>query len=531
MKTPIILAILASGAAALPKISRHGRYLYSEDGSRFFIKGISYQEAGTTTAVTDGGFPEPTDFTDPLSVGSACIRDVPFLQQLTVNAVRVYSVDSRLNHDNCMAALEAAGIYTIIDLSLPVNGSINRASPAWSTNLLGLYTQTIDAFSKYNNVLAYNIGNEIVTKVPETNTGPFIKAAARDIKAYLKSKGSSALVGYASTDGSGWRDPLAAYLSCGSEDTSLDLYGLNNYRWCGDSTFAASYAETETAFKNYNIPAYFSEYGCNTSPPRVWTEVAALFGPQMTDVWSGGLAFSYFPTVDNFGLVTIDGNTVTPSSEFQALKTQLSAVTFATTPSQSAAGATQYPTCAAPNANFLGSNTLPPTPNANACDCLTNTAFSCIFTPKTTNTSTIIGQLLDYGCSSLPGVGGSCAEIGADGAAGTYGKLSYCDPPTKLSYVMTEFYELSKRDGQTCNYSGNASIVSTAPSSTAAVHTAEDSCLSGATGVFTPAPVAPGKGPSPGSGNSKPGNGALNLYVGAGTLALSLVAGVVTLIL
>lgn len=33
--------------------------------------------------------------------------------QLTVNAIRVYSVDSSLNHDECMSALDAAGIYTM----------------------------------------------------------------------------------------------------------------------------------------------------------------------------------------------------------------------------------------------------------------------------------------------------------------------------------------------------------------------------------------------------------------------------------
>ena len=32
-------------------------------------------------------------------------------QKLTVNAVRVYSVDSALTHDDCMSQLNAAGIY------------------------------------------------------------------------------------------------------------------------------------------------------------------------------------------------------------------------------------------------------------------------------------------------------------------------------------------------------------------------------------------------------------------------------------
>jgi len=71
-----------------------------------------------------------------------------------------------------------------IDLALPLNGSIDRVSPTWSTNLLVEYTNTIDAFSKYNNVLAFNVGNEVVVE-NATAIAPYVKAAARDIKAYL----------------------------------------------------------------------------------------------------------------------------------------------------------------------------------------------------------------------------------------------------------------------------------------------------------------------------------------------------------
>jgi hypothetical protein len=35
-----------------------------------------------------GGFPEPSSFVDPLALGDACARDVPYLEQLGVNAVR-----------------------------------------------------------------------------------------------------------------------------------------------------------------------------------------------------------------------------------------------------------------------------------------------------------------------------------------------------------------------------------------------------------------------------------------------------------
>ena len=45
-----------------------------------------------------------------------------------------------------------------IDLSLPGTLSINRLAPTWTTDLLNSYIATIDAFAKYDNVLAYNVG-------------------------------------------------------------------------------------------------------------------------------------------------------------------------------------------------------------------------------------------------------------------------------------------------------------------------------------------------------------------------------------
>jgi len=69
-----------------------------------------------------------------------------------------------------------------IDLSLPLNGSIDRTSPAWTTNLLDLYIGTIEVFSKYDNVLAYNVGNEVANSNLTTVAAAFVKAAARDVK-------------------------------------------------------------------------------------------------------------------------------------------------------------------------------------------------------------------------------------------------------------------------------------------------------------------------------------------------------------
>lgn len=54
----------------------------------------------------------------------------------------------------------------------------------------------------------------------------YVKAAARDIKAYLRGVNSETLVGYAAVDGEPeFRNTLAEYLTCGEESIVVDLYG------------------------------------------------------------------------------------------------------------------------------------------------------------------------------------------------------------------------------------------------------------------------------------------------------------------
>jgi len=67
-----------------------------------------------------------------------------------------------------------------------------------------------------------------------------------------------------------------------------------------------------------------SEYGCIASN-RTFEEVSALYNTEMTGVFSGGLVYEYSEEGNGYGLVTIDGDTVTPSSEFTALESAFAA--------------------------------------------------------------------------------------------------------------------------------------------------------------------------------------------------------------
>lgn len=189
--------------------------------------------------------------------------------------------------------------------------------------------------------------------------------------------------------------------------------------------------------------AYFAEFGCITKPPRLWTETEALFGSQMTTVWSGGLAFSYFPSVSNdgqFGLVNIsaDGSTVTTGSDFNTLQTEYAKVSFINTPTQAAAPAAAFPSCAAPTSDFVAANVLPGTPSESACDCV-KSALSCEFTPATTNTSAIIGSLTDLACQFLGQASLNCNDISSNGTTGVFGVMAQCDPSELFSLQSIYF--------------------------------------------------------------------------------------------
>lgn len=522
-------AALATAVAALPQVTRKGRYLYTPDGSRFYIKGAAYQPQGQASNNPNDPFLEPSTFIDPLADSSGCARDVPYLTQLGVNVIRVYSVDNTQNHDSCMSALEQAGIYTMIDLSLPVNGSIDRSAPSWTTNLLDLYITTINSFSKYQNVLGYHVGNEVVISADGTGAAAFIKAAARDVKAYLKSKNYSGLVGYAAVDAdSSWLVPFANYLTCdpsgnNSGDTSIDIFGLNNYEWCGDATISV-YAEKNTAFANYNVAAYFSEYGCITSPPRLWTEVAALFSSSMTNVWSGGIAFSYFPAESGqgqFGMVNISGNTVTISTDFTRLAAQYTNSTPPNSPSQTSTTDSTYSSCPAQDTTFLASSSLPPTPNDPACNCL-ESGLACNFSPpagtNTTAVSVINGQLLGTACGLLSSSGGNCNDISSNGTTGSYGRVSFCAADEKLSYVMSLYFESQNRNPSACNFGGNAQLNNAALTKSAS--SVAESCIANPNSTFVPGSPSSTSGGKPTGTGSNGGNGGVSLMDSIHSLGL-----------
>ncbi|KAI9878038.1 MAG: 1,3-beta-glucanosyltransferase gas1, partial [Watsoniomyces obsoletus] len=158
-----------------------------------FMKGIAYQqEYSTNSTGSSGNGPDTSsgsggsdNYIDPLADGASCQRDIPYLSQLGTNTIRVYAIDPAQNHDECMQALQAAGIYVIADLSSP-GTSIIRDAPTWNDDLYARYTSVVDTLSVYPNTLGFFAGNEVSNNNTNTDASAFVKAAVRDMKTYIR---------------------------------------------------------------------------------------------------------------------------------------------------------------------------------------------------------------------------------------------------------------------------------------------------------------------------------------------------------
>ena len=85
----------------------------------------------------------------------------------------------------------------------------------------------MDAFASYDNTAGFFIGNEVIALANQSLAAPYIKAAARDLKAYRNSKNYRDIpVGYSAADIAELRPMLQDYLACGTNSSeSIDMFG------------------------------------------------------------------------------------------------------------------------------------------------------------------------------------------------------------------------------------------------------------------------------------------------------------------
>ena len=223
----LILTWLAIGLvnAVTEPISIKGTKFFYPNGTQFFIKGVVYSsslnpELDQYTGTQDAAV-------DVLADIHACSRDASYLSWLGVNTVSTLFLDWSRSHALCFEQFAEYDIW-VIPLLQSGNTAINSTNPSWNTTIYDVYQQAVDEVSKYNNTLAIFAGYENVANV--TNTGAYaaVKAAARDTKAYMRSKNYREIpVGYGFADITNEDHQLATidYLTCGPPEETADFIG------------------------------------------------------------------------------------------------------------------------------------------------------------------------------------------------------------------------------------------------------------------------------------------------------------------
>ena len=446
-----MLAFAGLAAAELPAIHVTGSKFFYENGTQFFMKGIAYQQDTAANGQTND---KASKYIDPLADEDNCKRDVPLLEKLGVNTIRTYAINPDSDHKACMKLLEDAGIYVISDLSEP-SLSIQRDDPQWNTELYERYTGVVDELAQYSNVIGFFAGNEVSDANNNTAASAYVKAAVRDTKKYIKSKGYPLGVGYATNDHPDIRDKISAYFNCGKAEEAADFWGYNIYSWCGDSNMKDSgYANWVKFYQDYNVPVFFAEYGCNEpggAEGRKFDDTRALFSDEMTGVFSGGLVYRYFQEENDYGVVEVKNGKATEMKNFQALKKAHAQVDPKGVSEDDYKAPTDRQECPEIGEYWIANSVLPPTPDDSLCKCAV-AASGCAVNDEVKPKD--FGKMFGYICGEN---GKLCTAINGNATTGVYGAYSMCEPRDKLSILLGMYYEDLNSDSSACDFDGKAS--------------------------------------------------------------------------
>ncbi|KAJ6047346.1 hypothetical protein N7460_003493 [Penicillium canescens] len=501
----VALATLVGTAVADldPIVIKGSKFFYSSNNTQFYLRGVAYQQTA------DGN-----SYTDPLADATACARDVPIMKELRTNVIRTYAINASADHSACMKLLSEAGIYLISDLSDP-SQSIDRSDPTWETSLYTRYTSVIDELSQYNNTIGFFAGNEVSNTVATSEASAFVKAAVRDMKKYIKQKGYRSMgVGYATADVSTIRENMADYFDCESSDESIDFWGYNIYSWCGNSSYTDSGYNTRTEeFRDYSVPVFFAEYGCNDVTPRQFTEVTALYGDTMAQVWSGGIVYMYFQETNNYGLVSVvDSTSVSTMADFKSYSKHI---------------ATADPTELSYSWLRLVGQGIPSPPSADVdlCECMYDAA-GCVVADSlaTSKYSKLFSTVCGYT---------DCGGVDRNATTGVYGAYSMCNPKQQLAFALNKYYVEQDRSASACSFAGSATTKATTSATGTCSAQMKEAGTAGTGTVTTEATATADSSSSSGTSTSSSG-GAMSIHssvtfgsfqIGA-YLATALLAGV-----
>ena len=159
------------------------------------------------------------------------------MAEVGANAIRVYHVDAGGDHDGCMAAFTDNGIYAFVDLDTFTTYIEPGAALHWNQTQYDRFAAVLDEFVRYDNVAGVFVGNEVLTRANDSLAAPYIRAAARDLKAYRDAKGYRKLpIGYSAGSLSPPSAPFTKDQAHREQRTSRSCGPCCRITWCAAAT-------------------------------------------------------------------------------------------------------------------------------------------------------------------------------------------------------------------------------------------------------------------------------------------------------
>lgn len=233
-------------------------------------------------------FNNTDDTSDPLEREEICQRDIPFLKALRINTINILLINPHVDHSACMNALANAGIYVLAGLGLP-DLSVDTGSLLWNQTIFDRFTGVIDSIARFSNTLGFFV-TEAADFFDTRNEGiPFIKAAVRDVKAYIDQRQYRRIpIGwYHSIEASNQTD----YMVC--DDTKIDFLAFYE----DSSENCTTLAEIE-AMKEYSntlsIPNFGQSVYCRAAVDgRKFDFIPEIFSEEALESLNGALIDQY----------------------------------------------------------------------------------------------------------------------------------------------------------------------------------------------------------------------------------------------
>jgi 1,3-beta-glucanosyltransferase GAS5 len=308
------LGVVPTSAYTNPIAIKNYKMYDAKTGLYFGVKGIDYYPRPNAGELNENNIDLFTD--DRAAIWGP---DIEHLAAAGANAVRLYAVDPSKSHDKFMCALRSYGMYALVDFGASCEGCAitkDTSPTCYPATLKTRGEMIIDAFAKYDNILAFSAGNEINhVAAMVTDNAPCQKKFIRDMRAYIASCATlrQIPVGVVLADSANQRDLNAKYYNCRTNGSdpyeNAEWYGLNVYLQCDGALTDASpvgggFQIALDAFTSYqlNIPVLLTEFGClHRSFPtvkgydaqRTWLQAGWLYNKDFRKQFNGGFVFEY----------------------------------------------------------------------------------------------------------------------------------------------------------------------------------------------------------------------------------------------